>query len=657
MAFNEMNLEHRHSVGHKQHIKKLKGNDLGEAQLDTKAKIETIVEVDSSGPSTPTPVKPAPSEKKPLKKWQTVYVGGKGTPDIKLQRVTAESRHTSIADQSPRSSTWLPDRRESDVIKAVRERLTIRKVSDIYPPLPSSIVLNEASPVSTTQSSHPIPGDEANSATTGDSDQGQSRRRLLSYVITNEDVDSIVRLIRSSFSGSAQDGEPGAANAEAAPGPDAPRRVSVTGSGVFPYPSLLADPGTTNADAEQPGLLERHITFSETKHPSLEHRWTRKSVRKTPRPSAGEIIWDRKLSTPSLSAINRNTSSTSLMSMGDVSEEEEHEDRTAPGRLYKASHLLVTEQPDGYSDASSQGEASPTSPYNPWLMSAPAHPSISQISAGQSAERLLGVEVIPPDEIVPADATVASPLLPEIVSFPPLPSRSTMYWKSPLPDITIPIEARRSSEPSIKPPIAAVQLTLSTPEIIDERHPSPRSSVSVEPGSLLQPRPEPRIWDPSKPGSAMGSSSRERRKSSSPNRSPHFRLDDEDLYRRLSERTSSWHKPRKDSGWPTPESRSSIDAQSARGSVSGIPSRLSIASQSEVPESSLRIVDDRMKLIEELEPPLSTVDNAGIYQMLSGGRSVEHEDVGKKPGLHPDAHVCGAGESRKSSRLSTDWIG
>jgi hypothetical protein len=664
-------------------------------------------------------VTPAP----PLvtRRWSSVEIGTHQThpPSAMTKGSPASAPEPGAHGNSPRinpaplsqchrSSTFTCGVRDHDIVLAIREKLTTRKLpsTQLQTQLqtPATITLRRASStggVTEITEINPATAMMSPDALSGGTTplanpcfQFHHRRPPATYLITSSDIDSITELIEANIrrkfqSQSRVDLPPPSLTP---PTPYGTRIPTVTTKGLVPITSSPAESAVTVAEVQRScSKPQDPLNYLQV---SPAHRTKKTISRKYSQKSMHEVIWEGSLSP-------QNTGSMT-----------EQECFKSPSRSNCSSQPGTPRTPDSTAcpnpSTASRSTLLPMDkgvPFDPcnardsiseWSWRCPrgedAEISVVVTSDSESNEMTPSVQTPPTARPTISDPQVqASPKtkpsprsvildtqLSDVVSFPPLPARrTTSDWYSPLPDIEtpLPLSERRSlydigidvtcSPPSSKPTILTVDQNpwvrsaqVLSPEPSRAPTRSIRSDYEIRRKSVIRTHPKApaRVGESSAMGSSVGASSRERRRSSTKSLKGirHVRTIDN-----KPERPGTWIKRRPPSICPPPKTPSPSEMDDdEEGWLGGLRVGGSGPGTRGLSISGMKSrLADRMSLITARSPPLPKADHAGIYGRITG-TSKNGKDAGddckEKDGCTP--HVCD--DCKNDPRNpSVDWIG
>jgi hypothetical protein len=513
------------------------------------------------------------------RRWSSVGIDYLHHPTCLRRTEPTERRQSHKRD---RSRTWTLGLQEAEFIQVVRSRLTSRRVSVKRVDTPATITLRRASGTARRRVdgiSTPVPL------------RNVEVEQPPAYLITSGDVDSVLGLIQSTFQKSFHKKSSSIISdlrTEHSQLESNGRRLSVTTGGVFLPPSVPADPATTVTGVMRTSKAA-HMSLVELESLGLESGESRSALGTLPRKSIYEVIWEGNSPPQSSTCTSRapltnsaipetSGESTSMPSL----------DITANPNAQEISACLK----ESSNQVRNYEEVSSSWPIFRSVWNVPA----SKDTSGEASSTSQSSTV----SIAEAETSITgyNPLksnLPDVISFPPLPSRKfTSDWISPLPDITTRVfPMLQITEPPLQPDggslydsgidartgqlhsgITTPNKGAHSPELTSSNPSSPhiqyQSSDPKPPGkkSLALPQQEtaPRTGHVFTLGHAIGVSSGVRRKSSTQSKHIHIAHSLPDCHHG----SEPWIKPRKDSGWPTRESPSPEELNT-RGSSQNAP--------------------------------------------------------------------------------------
>lgn len=630
-------------------------------------------------------------------------------PEVSGQKNTLTHKNLRKQNRGPKFARGTAD---YDIVRAIRERLTVRKVgSDQSEPRvepPFSITLRRASGTSATSGKNVIDKDYSGSSDTTTAlaeiqDNPRQTESPTAYLITSEDIDSITELIAANLKRKYKSSR--------ATTPSSRNTRSLSNSSRGFIPSNLSAAESSIADTEVP----RSDARSRTQTDYLEVRTVKSGshslVRTESKKSLHEVIWKGGgASTGSFNSAPSHEEPKS-MAMCDTSSEPatspeiSSEGEKAPVKYkgdafdpnnarasisewswrlpHNEAPRIVTSSESESADLTQKTTKSPSTPSRPLIRSVESY----------SKERVL-------PRVKPFPRYAAShEQLQDVVSFPPLSTRkTTSEWFSPLPEIelasplaTPPLATSRSLydlgvDVNVGPsgtatPTAPFTSWVRSAEI--SRAPSPsiefkanysigsnKATLSRDGGSRRQSlvrfevdgsrrrsvvRPHPkassRVSESSKMGSSIGNYSGERRRSSVP-RIQRVRTIDNIHKGEHETPPSRWRPP---SICPPRLSMSQVSGSPAEAE----PGQTEESMFDKVPEILTRLqrsrssFTDRVSLIEARSPQLPKPDRAGIYGAITG---TLRRSIAVPCETDTSEHVCDDCSEYPRSP-SVDWIG
>ena len=647
------------------------------------------------------------------RRWSSVEVGarkkrlpkGLQSTTSKLARIGGATSKKNNDGSNPdhvghlyRSSSFTRGAKDHEIVAAIREKLTVRRVdtselgSPVAPPL--SITLRRASDTSGSSFNWPREPDDHKHSSIHDSGLMTSlagaphvpgnKQPSAAYLITNEDIESISLLIKR---GLGQNLHPHDRNiipdeSSSAGRSSCSTRTSTTPSIGAGKPDLLSADNTVNAVDFQPS---HDRAYDPNEH--LEVKDSQTNIQRSGSDkSVHELLWqESKISSGEASSNPCDTppesgTSPKIMSekcgVGSVIEKKGtafDPQKASASMSDRSERLLQNDVPIIITSSDSDSnEATPRAESfkarrRPQVRSAASTPRVST-------------------RIRPFPRYAAShEQLQDVVSFPPLSKRkATNEWISPLPDmeITSPLSTPPlpksgslyelgvdvSTGPSgaamTKPPLTSwIRSTEASPAQspgIDFRqdygfgglsadtrlHDDGRRKSSIKP----HPKASPRTGQTFAMGSSIGVHASERRKSSSPQIQRVRTIDNVHKGER-DEPPSRWRPPSVCPPRLSPSqlSPSPVEAEESRNQ------RL----DDRVPEMMTRLhrlrsgFTDRISLVEARTPPLPKSDCAGIYGTITGTLRRSIGASCKDNGATHDCDDC----AKDPRNPSVDWIG
>ena len=632
------------------------------------------------------------------RRWSSVEIG---SHQIRLASIlptksvvstpTARSLHKSDEVFLPRklsrpyrSSTFTHGAIDHDIVRTVREKLTLRKVPSIQLQTPATITLRRASDTSVisgvstgtellTPTNDPITG----STTPRPYPMSQLDRETdTAYLITSKEIDSITELIEANLRRNFRPH-----NRVSAYLPATPPAAQVTRSPPSPstgiLPKISSPPVSTImvSPAKAASKAQDSLSYLQVASPSRSN--SRSDFRSPSPENAHEIIWEAGGSPNSRSSmddVDRNMSSTSNVSASQDTSVTPHANDSESPRLPSPT----LDKGDAFDPSNARASISEWS----WRLSQPEIPTIVTPSDSESndvnpySETPLKVTPRTPIRSVASAPDVpkasrkaksrffarpasTSPEVEDVVFFPPLPTRrTTSDWYSPLPNIDCSptksptsqslcneiIDATGAITPNIPAPQPQRHLyfpTMDRPESptpnaeLNSNYTAPRKSVIK-----AHPQAPARTGSQATIGSSIGASSGERRKSSvKPSIKRVHTID----HVSKGSRTRNWTRNRPPSVCPPPISASpgeiSEDNESTRAMI--LP-----------PNKRIEPVNRRRR---DMSPPLPTMDRAGIYAKITGSvrSALGLDDCQDECPPQHDCDDC----AKDPRQPSVDWLG
>ncbi|KAG4440913.1 hypothetical protein IFR05_003603 [Cadophora sp. M221] len=605
-----------------------------------------------------------------------------------------------------RSSSFTRGAIDHEIVRAVRERLTTRKVATdhlenpVEPPL--SITLRRASGASGVSGLSGLSGrntprafdkdrysGEESGGTTPmagyqDYSQNQNYESTAAYLITNEDIESITLLIAEKLGHSHRSSSRnGAVEDESLPEQSSPTpRTPATSSKGTMHPTPLPAESTISVADFQHVSVEPPVSCNYLQVNDLQKPIQRSSSNK----SVHEVLWKgSRKSTSEDDGKLYDTSSLSGTSPESLSEKRSKKPSADIGNAFDPNNaresisewsrrlgqndirMVVTSSNSDSADITPKSKAG-TTKNRPPLRSAMSTPKVRVATRVRPFPRY----------------AASHEQLQDVVSFPPLsPRKATSEWFSPLPDMETGSALSTPSPTSSRPLYGlGVDVTMAPSSSTIPKAPftswvrSAEVSPSQSPGiefradygfgglsadahlvdgrrkSVIKPHPKAtaRTGQSFAMGSSIGVHSSERRKSSTP-RIQRIRTIDNVHKGERDEPSSRWRPP---SICPPRLSPSQLSA--SPGEPEEVKER---RTEERVPEVMTRLqrlrsgITDRISLVEAKSPQLPKSDCAGIYGTITGTlrRSIAApcEDDSRK-------HTCDdcANDPRNPS---IDWIG
>jgi hypothetical protein len=586
-----------------------------------------------------------------------------------------------------RSSTFTRGAIDGDIVRTVREKLTVRKIPSPNLQTPTTITLRRASCASArsgmstvtdlltptnggTGSTTPRPYPITQAATETDT----------AYLITSKDIDSITELIEANLRRNYRPHNRISAHPPVTPPISQGIRSPTSNLKILLPPMATPAVSTVSSTQAKAGTSSNHdgLSYLRVTSPTWSHS---KSTPKSPSQNSNEVIWEASGSPNSQSSVDdRKRSSTS-----DSSRHQSSNSPTPHAHDLKSPRLPPPRQDKG--DAFDPNNARASISEWSWRLPQAEVPTIITSSDPESND--FAPDSLPPSKALPkmprtpiravasapdvpraptkakrkisARPALTSPEVEDVVFFPPLPTRKTTNeWFSPLPDIGS--HPPKSPSPKslydegidatgvIATSLPAPKAQKHTHFAMMERLESPTSSVEFDPGYDLRrksvvkahPQAPARVGTQASMGSSIGASSGERRKSSVKPGVKRVRTIDN---ANRPSRAGTWTRNRPPSVCPTPIAASPAEISDNEDSTATSPPST---------ERIGRIKMDRKK--HDISPPLPKMDRAGIYTKITGtvrsalGLVDCEEDC-------PPKHECDDCARDPRSQPSVDWIG
>ncbi|KAH6678545.1 hypothetical protein B0J14DRAFT_582995 [Halenospora varia] len=580
-----------------------------------------------------------------------------------------------------------------DIVQAIREKLTARKISQPHMPIPASITLRRASGT-TTVSDMQMEEHPSTAAPEGRERSDQSvtsihftQNNSDTYLITSRDIDSITELITAEYQMKQQSDIRIDIGTPTPPSTSRTTRVpSITSKGLFPAASSTASSSLTTAQAQRFAgrrPMKNPQKLHVPQHPKGE------LARAESQKNMHEIIWQGGGS-PSVSDVadDEDRLECNFSSLFSEPTTPLSHSNQAPGGTNKTR--LHNPETIAFDPRNAKASIENWS----WHCRQPIRvviPSSSDSEIDRQSDgprnsesvsftnRGIRPKQVPTNRVrrQPRGSRSESQLL-DVVSFPPLPRRTTSDWFSPLPEIEMASESYNSkclysiglditcgpsscSSKTITPGNSSPTFVRNTAipkcSSVDFRpyynhwsknmvrsSTAPLSGLSSSPGKDsttngkgtvdIRPKASPQTGLSAETGHFIGVASDKRRTSSTQSLQRVRTIDHKDK----GSRAGTWSQRRLPSVCPPPISASPPEPVS--GDVSPVLQRQ---------ESEVR----RGQLLQDKMPPTPKVDHARIYRQLTGS--------GKKGVLSVCAqdcepHICDdcALDPRKPS---VDWIG
>jgi len=645
------------------------------------------------------------------RRWSSVEVGArqkrlpKGlqstTSKVAICRATSKDNNDESnldhAGHRYKSSSFTRGGKDHEIVSAIREKLTVRKVdtpglgSLVAPPL--SITLRRASDASGSIFNRARERDDQNHSSVGNSGLMTplagaqhvpgDKQPSAGYLITNEDIESISLLIKKSLGQYLHSYDRNSILDESSSAGRISRNtraptISGTGGGK---PDLLSTDITTNTVDFQPS----HSRPSD-QNECLEVKDFQMNIQRSGSDkSVHELLWQESKSSSGEASSNPcDTPPESKTSLNIMSEECEVESGIEKGNAFDPQNARASIS--DWSGRLSQNDVpivitssdSDSNEATPKVESFKARRR-PQVRSAASTPRVA-------TRIRPFPRYAAShEQLQDVVSFPPLSNRkATNEWISPLPDMEIksplstppltnsgslyeigvdfttgPSGATTSKSPITSWVRSAEASPSQSPEIdfrqdygfggmsaTTKQHNDSRRKSSIKP----HPKASPRTGQTFAMGSSIGVHASERRKSSSPHIQRVRTIDNIHKGER-DEPASRWRSPSVCPPRLSPSqlSPSPVEAEEIRDQKP----------EDRVPEMMSRLhrlrsgFTDRISLVEARTPPLPRSDCAGIYGTITG---TLRRSIGTSCQDNAATHNCDDC-AKDPWNPSVDWIG
>lgn len=615
------------------------------------------------------------------RRWSSVEIGAHPfllQPRLRLTPVASKANTPydfapSMLNQRYRSSTFTRGAIDHDIVRTVRERLTLRKVAKAQLETPASITLRRAS------GEYFITNSGGNMESY--SSQGQSspavrsydklNERLSSgtYLITSKDIETITQLIEANLKRKYEAQSTANRQVQSLTGSPmrSTRQPSITSKGLLPANSVPVESAITFRDVEP--IHERlhnpaeYLQVATAKQTKKNHGNSRTGTDK----SINEVIWEGGgSSAQSLSDVTDegDHSHTSTYNYSSEQNKPNNSMNNNPFDILKANSSAANDKGDAFDPKNARASI------NEWSFRCPqnelAAPAVvvtsSDSDSGEKETPTQHIDnsnkVLPP---VPGPKERRSPKLrpylrytasetklQDVVSFPSLLSRKTTSdWYSPLPeletsktplatsrslhDMGLDITVRPASEDSITPKAStnfhpSVQ---GSPQSLARHEIRTHRSVEFTPRPLSQhksavlafskthPTAPPRLGNKKSIGSSLGASSH-RRKSSTPGLKRVRTVDNP--HKGNHDPCTKWRKP---SVCPPQVPPSPSEYEDARedwieDGAAEVEGETNFVLDGMALEN-LRRLSIRLGIFEKKCPPLPKADCIGIYGTMSGG--------------------------------------
>ncbi|KAG4424819.1 hypothetical protein IFR04_001979 [Cadophora malorum] len=625
------------------------------------------------------------------RRWSSVEVGArqkrlpKGlqstTSKVAICRATSKDNNDESnldhAGHRYRSSSFTRGGKDHEIVSAIREKLTVRKVdtsglgSPVAPPL--SITLRRASDASGSSFNRPRERDDQNYSSAGNSGLMTplagaqhvpgNKQPSAAYLITNEDIESISLLIKKSLGQYLHSYDRNSIIDESSSAGGTSRNtraptISGTGGGK---PDLLSTDVTTNA-------VDFQLSHSRPsdQNECLEVKDFQMNIQRSGSDkSVHELLWqESKSSSEEASSNPCDTPPESKTSLNIMSEECEMESGIEKGNAFDPQNARASTS--DWSGRLSQNDV----------------PIVITSSDSDSNEATPKVESFKARRRPQVRSAASTPRVATRIR--PFPRKATNEWISPLPDmeITSPLSTppltnsgslyelgvdvttgpsgATTSKPPITSWVRSAEASPSHSPGIDFRqdygfggmsptikqHNDSRRKSSIKP----HPKASPRTGQTFAMGSSIGVHASERRKSSSPHIQRVRTIDNIHKGER-DEPASRWRPPSVCPPRLSPSqlSPSPVEAEESRDQNP----------EDRVPEMMTRLhrlrsgFTDRISLVEARTPPLPRSDCAGIYGTITG---TLRRSIGTSCQDNAATHNCD--DCAKDPRNpSVDWIG
>lgn len=609
------------------------------------------------------------------RRWSSVEIGSHRSVST-----TPSSQHpdtnefiTGRPSQRYRSSTYTRGAVDNDIVRTVREKLTLRKVPSTHLQTPTIITLRRASGVSTaTELINP-----ANYRDTGGTtplaytrnQEGQYQADA-EYLITRKEIDSITDLIEANLWRNYRPHNHISAHPPITP-PSTRRAESPTFTlkGLVPKTAPLVESAVTITQIKPSSPSPQNsLNYLQVASPCTK---TNKPSRTPSQKSTYEVIWEANASLNSPSSIRDEVGRKLSSSHSSLQQEmatpttcqnelkepqfartgKDKSDAFDPDnakasisewswRLPQADiPAIVTSSDSDSNDLTPSSEVSPKLNSNVSMRSTASAPEVPRTSA----------RIMARISVKPAGS---APEIPDVVSFPPLPQRQTTSdWHSPLPDISSPekfTNARSLYDEGIDA-TGAIDFKAPKPQRplwlpLTDHPTSPSPGIEFDPDcevrrKSIKPHPHSpaRIGSQSSMGSSIGASSGERRRSLVKPGIHRVRTID-NIHK--GERAGTWTRNRPPSVCPPPKTPSPAEFEDEIDAVRSHQMKSGAV--------------DRMRLIHDITPPMPKKDRVGIYGTITGTvRAALGLDACQ---YECPPHVCD--DCSKDPRApSVDWIG
>lgn len=638
------------------------------------------------------------------RRWSSVEIGSHQIPLVSTLPIQSVSSTLRIRPSSERefisrrlsrpyrSSTFTRGTINHDIVRTVREKLTLRKVPSIHLQIPTTITLRRASGASgvlgvstVTEFWTPANGQNTGGTTPRPYPISQEDRETnAAYLITKKEIDSITELIEANLRRNYRPHNRVSAHPPATP-PSAQgaRSPTFTPKGMVPKPVLSAGSSITITQANASGSNPQDsLTYLQIASPYPAN--SQEKPRSSSQKSTHEVIWEPSGSPKSMSSADgqeqKRSSASNSSSQRDAA--------NATPNPHKPRALKPPPmRPDKVETFDPSNARALISEWS-WRLPQTDIPTIVTSSDSESVELTPASEVPPeiksripirsiasapeftksPRKVKSKRSTkpiVVAPGLEDVVSFPPLPPRKTTSdWYSPLPDIgssapiSPPMSPPKSPSPSSRSLYnggvhATGAVSINAPKPLRppfmpyvDRPDSP--SVEFNPDydvhrkSVVKAHPQSpaRLGSQASMGSSIGASSGERRKSSAKPGIQRVRTID-NIHK--GSRAGTWTRNRPPSVCPPPKTPSPAEYNEDNDNSRPMSPPPTLGSG----------VVDRKK--HGISPPLPKMDRVGIYGKITGTvRSALGLDDCRDD--YPPKHECD--DCKNDTRQpSVDWIG
>ncbi|KAH8665830.1 hypothetical protein BGZ60DRAFT_432013 [Tricladium varicosporioides] len=653
---------------------------------------ERIFPKPTSHPAPPVTVRRWSAAATPRQmKFQSITQHGHNAFDLSilsLERARATLQKLSrYGSDEPR----IPATVSPDIVQAIREKLTSRKLSVPYLPIPASITLRRASGISTTTEPHgtepPLntPGSVSDCSDQKISSDHSPQRPSETYLITSKDIDSITDLISTRYQMKVQ---PDIRIDVETPTPSSSSRTtrvpSITSKGVFPSTSSVVSSTLTTAQAQR--SFSRRRPMKSPQKLSMGRHLNGDLTKAETQKNLHEVIWQGGIS-PSVSDVtdDEDRFDCNFSSLFSEPTTPLNHPNQAPDGVFKTKYQFIETAAFDPQNANTSIKKWSWQCRSTRMASSDSDigrqsdgPQSSQSYA--AAGRGFRSKKAPTDRVrrLPRSSRSESQLL-DVVSFPPLPRRTTNDWHSPLPEIEMAPELHNSkclysiglditcgpsscSSKTVTPKNSSPTFVRNTaipkcPSVdfrpfynhwsrnIVRSSTTPLTGLCATTGKDHAPnmretldihtKASPQTGISSETGQCIGLLPDKRRTSSTQSLQRVRTIDHKDK----GSRGGTWSQRRPPSVCPPPVSESPSDHGS--GAVTPVLDRQ---------DSEFR----RRELLRDKTPALPKVDHVGIYRQLTGGSA--RNGALNVCAQDCEAHFCEdcANDPRKPS---IDWIG